>query len=112
MINCLPKWLASHLKTTEIILALDGSEFKMLIRNNSLLEVDKVMVEQAEQPVDKQDEGKKGKEIYDTNNNSEEEGEEEKETVRIEFIDQNADDENAIVFRWLDIRGEDDIGIA
>ena len=112
MVNCLPKWLASHLKTAEIILALDGSELKMFIGINQLQEDDKVMVEQVEQPVSKQDEGKKGKEIDETNNNKDEEGEVEKETFRIEFIDQNADDENAIDFRWSDIRGEDEIGIA
>ena len=69
-----------------------------------MLEDDKVMVEQVEQLVDKQNEGKKGKEIDDTNNNSKEEGEEEKEEVRIEFSEKKAGDENAIDFRWSDIR--------
>ena len=59
-----------------------------------------------EQPADKQDEGMKDAEIDDNNNNSEE------EAVGIEFIEQKADDENAIDFRWLDIRGEDEEEIA
>ena len=38
----------------EIILALDGSEDEILIGHNHLLNDDKVMVEQVEQPVNEQ----------------------------------------------------------
>ena len=46
-------------KTTWITLELDGNEVKMFIGHNSLLKDDQVMVEQVEQPADKQDEGMK-----------------------------------------------------
>ena len=48
----------------------------MFIGHNPLLEDDQVMVEQVEQPADKQDKGMKDAEIYDDNNNLEEEVEE------------------------------------
>ena len=95
-------------KTDEIILSLEGSEDKILINHNALIEDDQVMVEQVEQPADKQDEGMEDAEIDDNNNNEEEEDKEEKEAVGIWFTEQKFDpenDENVIDFRWSDKRG-------
>ena len=61
--------LNNSFKTVGIILALDGSEDKMFIGHNSLLEDDQVMIEQVEQPADEQDDGIKDAEIDDNNNN-------------------------------------------
>ena len=99
-------------KTTRITLALDRSEDRIFIDNNSLPEDNLVIVEQAEQPANKQDEGMKDEEINDNNNNSKEEDEEEKETVGIEYTEQKAGPENGIEFRWSDIWGEDEEVIA
>ena len=85
--------VSKSFKSVRITLVLNGSEDKIFISYNPLLEDCQVMVEQVEQPADEQDE-----EIDDNNNNSirkfntyiynnsEEENEEEKEVEGIEFI--------------------------
>ena len=50
-------------KITGITLELDGSEEKMFVGHNPLLEDDYVMVEQVEESADEQDEGIKDTEI-------------------------------------------------
>ena len=99
------KKVGKSFKTAGITLVRDESEDKMFIGHNPLFKDDQVMVEQPEQPADEQDKQMKDAEIDDNNNNYEEE---EKETVELEFTEQKANPENAINFRWPDIRGEDE----
>ena len=95
-------------KTEGITLTLDGSEGKMFISYNPFLEDDQVMFEHVEQPVDKQDEGMKDKEINDNNNNSDRRERGSRDRV---FLAKGWN-ENIINFRWSDIRGEDEEDIA
>ena len=107
--------ISKSFKAAGITLALDGSEDEMFIGHNQLLNDDQVMVEQVEQPVDEQDEEIKNTEIDDKSNNLEENEEEEKEAIDIEFTEQKIDtdnDENVIDFRWSDVKGEDEEDIA
>ena len=86
-------------KISGVIMEIDRNEDEMLIGHNPLLEDGQVIVEQDVK-------------IDNNNNNSEEE---EKNVVEIEFTKQKTNpenDENAIDFRWSDIRGKGEGDIA